>query len=115
MAANYQGKSPNRELQTHIIQGGEHPTGDGLVRIIDDSTVNLNDPMEFGGEANNFEGQSADAIASQNLANVSWTNSGYGEETESFNQADAACNEDPGKGGIAYGPRNIGERHGRDY
>lgn len=104
------GKSPNRELQVHIVEGGKHPTGDGLVRIIDDADVNLNDPMEFGGGAGLFESPTDDSINSQNLANAEGLISGYGEQTESFSHDSAARNDDPGKGAISYGRQNIGDR-----
>lgn len=114
MAANYRGKNVNRELQAHIILGGDHKTGIGIASDLDDSLINLNDPMEFGGSAQMFEGQSAEEVQSANLAQAAMLTSGYQEPTSMIDMDSANENADEAsKGMLPNGPRNTGDYNGR--
>jgi hypothetical protein len=66
---NRHGRNPNGDLQRHIVTGETGPfNGEGLVNFIDDAAVNYDDPMEFGGQANTFEGQSVEDITAASEA-----------------------------------------------
>ena len=114
MAANYRGKSPNRELQEHLVLGGEHKSGIGIASDLDDSLINLNDPMEFTGTAQMFEGQTAEEVQSANLAQAAMLASGYQEPTSMIDMESANENQDEAsKGMLPNGPRNVGGSYGR--
>lgn len=103
-------RNPNYDLQRHIVTGESGPfNGIGIVRDLDSSTIGYDDPMEFGGQANLFEGQSAEMVQSANLAQAVMLDSGATNGTEA-DMASLNDNSDPGKGGIDYGPRNLGGR-----
>jgi hypothetical protein len=58
---------PSKNLQRHIIEGGDQNTGAGIARDLDDASINYEDPSQFGGSAGTFEGQDADTINANNL------------------------------------------------
>lgn len=105
--ADHRGKCPNRILQQHIVLGGDHDESTDLTRVLDNSMINYNDPMEFTGSANLFEGQSADEVQAANLAQAAGLTSAYQEPRSGINMTMANSNEDEAeKGGMQYGPMN---------
>lgn len=67
-AMNRRGRNPNFDLQRHIITGESGPfNGQDIANELDDASINYDDPSEFGGQANTFEG---DPDATRNADNL---------------------------------------------
>jgi hypothetical protein len=67
--SNFRGKSPSRELQEHIITGQPvNQPGHGIASDLDNPDLVREDPMEFGGTSQEFDGQSIDEITAASEA-----------------------------------------------
>jgi len=105
----HRGRLTSRDLQIHIITGERGPqTGAGIVQDIDDADLNREDPMEFGGSAQLFEGQSAQDIIAASEAQCAGLDSAAALGTPM--DMDSLCdgNDQDSKARLGYGPRRIG-------
>lgn len=105
-------RDPTYDLARHIVTGESVPlSGEPAIRQYD-AELDRNDPMDSftaGVTAGLFEGQSAEAVQQQNLTQALGLQSGAGNPGQPVDmQVANSCEDEPSKGGLAYGPRNTG-------
>lgn len=103
-------RDPTYDLARHIITGETGPlSGDPAIQKFD-AELDRNDPMDSftaGVGTGTFDGQSNEAIQQMNLTQALGMDTGDSKLQQYAIDMGIAnsCEDEPSKGGLAYGPR----------